>query len=230
VPAGHTARLGRVACGLAVAALAVVTPHASAADAKAPVPPSLTDVESAAEDLVDAALEGSRGDVLAKAAELKSGAHGSVTAALRAAGVTAAEVAVLGARANSVARVAQRGAFVTVALASNSVSALMPDLYAHFQGQVPPAVYRLDYLDREAQLRSLARQPRKVASSVRDLGSTWAGLRRKIVAAGGAKQAAAYSAHVSAMNRLERAGGARLRAEAVRGLALVDELEQVFTG
>jgi len=236
VPAGYTARTSLpgvatwVACGTVVAVLAIVAPHARGASAKAPVPSSLTDVESAAEDLVDAALEGNRGDVIADAAALKKGAHGSVTASLRAAGVSASEVAQLGARADRVAGVAQHGAFVTVALAANSVSALMSDLYAHFQARVPPAVYRLDYLDREAQLRSLARQTARVVTSARALGSTWAGLRRRVIAAGGTKQATAYSAHVSAMSRLARDGGTKLRAEAVRGLALVDELEQVFAG
>jgi hypothetical protein len=64
---------------------------------------------------------------------------------------------------------------------------------------------------------------------VKELGRTWIQVRRQVVTAGGAREATAYGVHVSAMKRLLSRGNAALQGEAVRGLALVDELEQVFT-
>ena len=64
---------------------------------------------------------------------------------------------------------------------------------------------------------------------MKELARTWAQVRPKVIAAGGTAQAAAYQAHVSALKRLPPAGRVKLQAEAVRGLALVDELENVFT-
>lgn len=227
-----------VAAGIVAGLLAVAAPpgrtavalgSASSLQSKAPVPASLTDVESAAEDIVDFALSGDRRSVIAKAATLEAAARGSVGTALAHAGVPSAKVALLKTRASRVAQLARAAPLVGVALAANAVSELMPSFYARFQGRVPASVFMLDYLDREAQLRSLARQPDKVAAAVKELGRTWSQVQPKVVAAGGAREATAYRAHVSAMKRLLSRGNAALQAEAVRGLALVDELEQVFT-
>jgi hypothetical protein len=147
--------------------------------------------------------------------------------ALLASGASAGQLSALKLRSNRVSQLAQRGGFVQVALAANAVSQIMPGLYARFADPVPPAVLALDYLDREAQLRSLAGQ-RNVGSLVAKLASTWAGLRPKVVAKGGGKDAAAFDKHVAAMKRLATNGGKQLRAEAVNGLNLVDELETVF--
>jgi hypothetical protein len=115
-----------------------------------------------------------------------------------------------------------------VLLAANSVSQLMPALYVHFADPVPPDIQALDYLDREAQFRSLAGQPAKVAAAVTELARTWSRVRPKVAAAGGAAEAAAYTAHVAALQRLSPTAAAKVQAEAVHGLDLVDRLEQVF--
>jgi hypothetical protein len=104
----------------------------------------------------------------------------------------------------------------------------MPDLYSRFADPVSAANFMLDYLDREAQLRSLAGQTRAVASAVKQLGPTWAKVRPRVVAAGGAREAAAFQKHVTAMQRLDPRAARKVQAEAVRGLALVDELEGAF--
>jgi hypothetical protein len=119
---------------------------------------------------------------------------------------------------------------VRVALAANAVSGLMPQLYAHFHDRVPPSVLMLDYLDREAQLRSLVLERAQVNVAVKRLASTWPPLRPKVVAAGGAAAAAAYDKHVAAMKRLVRGSLTAVRKEAVHGLVLVDALEHAFTG
>ena len=213
---------------LTVAAAPVALGSTASLQSKAPVPASLTDVESAAEDIVDFALAGDRRSVIAKASALEAAARGSVTTALADVGVPSARVTLLKKRANHVAQLARAAPLVGVALAANAVSELMPSFYARFQNRVPPSIFMLDYLDREAQLRSLARQPDQVAAAVKELGRTWGQVQPKVVSAGGAREAAAYRAHVSAMKRLLSRGNAALQAEAVRGLALVDELEQVF--
>ncbi len=212
----------------AAALTAAAISAAAAQSANAPIPASLSAAESDAEDIVDVALARSRSKVLLIASELKATANGATAAALRQAGVPRALIARLQQRANHLAAVAHAGRTVDVLLATNAVSQLMARLYAHFTDPVPPDIQALDYLDREAQFRSLARQPTKVAAAVKELAETWARVRPKVLAAGGAAEAAAYAAHVAAMERLDPAAAAKVQAEAVHGLDLVDRLEQVF--
>jgi hypothetical protein len=196
--------------------------------ARTPVPASLKEAESSAEDIVDFALSRQRAVAVETADGLKAAANGPAAAALRRAGVRPALIDELGRRANHLARLARTGSFLEIALAANAVSELMPNLYARFQNRVPAAVQKLDYLDREAHLRALAGQPRRVAIAVKQLGPTWSSLRPKVIAAGGVKVARAYQLHVAAMNRLAPEAGLKLQAEALHGLALVDTLERVF--
>ena len=212
---------------LAVWAVAALVLAAPASAAKGPIPAGLTAAESNAEDIVDVALAHNRAGVTSIARELRATANAQAVA-LRKDGVPAQLVTELEQRADRVARIADTGAYVDILLAANAVSALMPALYAHFASPVPPAIQTLDYLDREARFRSLAGQPAKVTAAVKALAHAWAGVRPRVVAAGGASQAAAYSQHVAAMSRLGPRSAARVQAEAVHGLELVDTLERVF--
>ena len=116
-----------------------------------------------------------------------------------------------------------------VALAANAVSGLMPTLYAHFDVAVPTAVLELDYLEREAQLRSLAHEDVAAGSAVEQLRRTWQRLRPQVVDSGGQDEAARFAEHLAAMERLRRERDASgLQEEAKNGLELVDELERVF--
>jgi hypothetical protein len=213
---------------LAAAVLAAAGPS-FATDQAGAVPSSLQAVESSAEDLVDFALAGDRRETVATAAELATRARGPAAASLARAGVAPAKIARLKRTASRVSQLAARGPLVRVALAANAVSGLMPELYAHFHDRVPPSVLTLDYLDREAQLRSLVLERARVDVAVKRLASTWAPLRPKVVAAGGSAPAAAYDKHVSAMKRLVRGSLTAVGKEAVHGLVLVDALEQAFT-
>jgi hypothetical protein len=195
---------------------------------KQPVPAILTSVESSAEDIVDLAVSRDRRNAVAEAERLEAATDGRRLAALTGAGVQAATIARLKERASRLARLAHNGAFVDVALAANSVSELMPGLYGRFQNPVPAAILTLDYLDREAQFRSIAGEDKQVARAVTELTRTWSGVRAKVVAAGGKSEAAAYSRHVAAMRRLAPGAAKTVRAEAVHGLELVDQMEQVF--
>jgi hypothetical protein len=214
-----------------VALLVAVTTAATlggAAVAKPPLPTVLVDTESSAEDIVDYALAGDRSRVVSTAARLKASADGPAASALARSGVPAATVTELTLRANRVARISRGASFVTVALAANAVSGLMPVLYGRFANRVPASILALDYFDREAELRSLARQPARVALAVEQLAGTWTRVRPKVVAAGGAAEAAAFQQHVVTIGRLEPTSGKQVRAEAARGLELVDRLEDVF--
>ena len=194
-----------------------------------PVPRSLGQVESGAEDAIDFARAGDRERVIKAARNLRRAAGGSAAADLRGAGAPQAEIALLQDRARRLERLASRGDFLQVSLLANQVSALMPPLYARFKDPVPAAVLQLDYLDREAQLRSLAGDQRTVRAAVGVLSSTWAKLRAQVIDAGGEKVAASFTRHVRVMQRLARSSDrAALQKEAVAGLELVDQLEDAF--
>jgi hypothetical protein len=205
------------------------TAAAPEARARPPVPASLTALESNAEDLVDQALAHDRAGVTAKANALVASAGGTTGATLRSAGASQFDVVSLKALVTIVGRLARAGSYTSIELAANAVSGRVTDLYAHFADPVPVAVRRLDYLDREAQLRSLAGKNRAVRPIVARLAATWAPLRRSVISHGGTSVAAAYTRHVAAMQRLAPTPGAAFRREAVNGLNLVDELEGVFS-
>jgi antitoxin (DNA-binding transcriptional repressor) of toxin-antitoxin stability system len=201
--------------------------EAAEVDSSSAVPKRLAAAESGAEDTIAAALSGDRSAVVADVASLREATGGSAKA-LASSGAPVAEVAELRRRTSRLVQVARTGSFVDVALAANAVSQLMPSLYRRFETRVPAEILTLDYLDREAQFRSLARQPAAVAVAVEQLGRTWAQVRTKVVAAGGAKEARDYQAHVARMERISPTAGRELQAEARRGLELVDQLESVF--
>jgi hypothetical protein len=193
------------------------------------VPASLGTVESGAEDTIDLARRGDRAAVVKTSRKLREAARGAAAADLRAAAVPADRIAALQDRARLVAALAPRAELLRVSLAANQVSALMPEFYARYADPVPPAVLKLDYLDREAQLRSLAGDRSSVRGAVRELSSTWATLRSQVIDAGGEKVAASFTRHVRAMQRLVRTSAqAPLQKEAVAGLELVDQLEDAF--
>jgi hypothetical protein len=212
-----------------VGGIAFAASAATSTLAKRPLPPLLITVESAAEDIVDLAFAQDREGVVIAARKLKIDATAALPV-LRRAGATSAQLKAVRARVTDVVAVAQYRPFIEVALAANAVSRLMPGFYVRFLAPVPPAVLELDYLDREAELDSLAGRRDLVRSLVDELSSTWAALRPKVLARGGRAEASAFTSHVAAMKRLARAGADKLlQREAVNGLALVDELEGVFS-
>ena len=215
-----------VAASIASAARAAAAPEAVA---RPPVPASLTGLESSAEDLVDVALAHDRTRVVATAATLSSSAGSATARALLAAGVTPSALSALRVRVAVVARLSHTGPYTSIALAANAVSAVVVTLYARFADPVPVAVRRLDYLDREAQLRSLAGQRKAVAPVVAQLTATWRPLQGAVVGHGG--QRSPPPTGVTS----RRCAGSRSRREA-RSAArrstasnIVDELETVFS-
>jgi hypothetical protein len=205
-----------------------VTTHSQAAKRKARIPASLGIVESGAEDTIDFAQAGNRARVVATARALQRAAEGPAAADLHEAGVPEDRIAELRSDAKLLKSIAPRAAFARVSLAANRISALMPEFYARYRDPVPPDVLRLDYLDREAQLRSLAGAQVSVPGVVNELSSTWTGLRPRVIDAGGRRVAARYARHVASMRRLAHGPRDALQREAGAGLALVDELEHQF--
>lgn len=222
-----------VAAGLAASAAAASAqaPLAAApAYGPGPVPKSVRAVESAAEDIIDLALKGQRGKVVAAAKVLRAGARGVAARDLRTAGVSAAQIVEFQHRANTVARLAPRGDLLRVALASNRAFSMVPGFFTHFTEPVPATVIRLDYLDFEAKLRSLAGDTQGLRRTIRILTTTWQGLRADVAAHGGATAVARYDAHIAALRALGgNAAPPATQAEAEHGLNLVDAIEAVYT-
>jgi hypothetical protein len=194
-----------------------------------PVPASLGRVESGAEDIIDYAHAGGRAKVVVTARRVRRTADGPAARDLRRAGVPEKRISALRDRARLLQSLAPRADLARVSLAANQISALMPELYARYKDPVPPDVLKLDYLDREAQLRSLAGDEPSVPPAVNDLSSTWTRLRPRVIEAGGRAVAARYTRHVVLMRRLARGSDPHaLQKEASSGLELVDELEHQF--
>jgi hypothetical protein len=193
--------------------------------------------ETAAEDVITFLLEHGKTAkappspalARAEAKTLKQLARGKAAAVLEGAGVSQPKLRAFRLRADRVDRLMGGGdSKLQVSLASNRVSQLMPGFYARYQDPVPPAVLRLDYLDRLIQLRSMAGQTAAVTRAIKSEESTSTKLRPQLVAAGGAKAARQYSAHLEGLKRDQRP--AAVQKQAVNGLDIVDTMEKVFLG
>jgi hypothetical protein len=223
--------LGASAGGIATATTGKGPPAspAPAAPAGSPVPVNVKRAETAAEDVIRYMEQGKVAKARAEANTLKTLAHTSVAAHLARAGVAQSTIRALQKRADQVAQLSTSGASrLSVSLAANHVSQLMPAFYAGYQDPVPPAVLQLDYLDRQIQLGSMAGQTGQVKRLVNGQSATWAKLRPQLVAAGGTQLARQYDAHLQALKR-DRSPTA-VQMQALKGLDLVDQIEKAFLG
>jgi hypothetical protein len=194
------------------------------------LPSAISATESSAEDLVDYARAKNRAKVVAGAEKLRNLAQGGAAqAALEKSKLPVGLIEGLAGRAQAIGQLAASAHFLEIALAANQVSGLMPNIYSYYSYSVPPSVLQLDYLDREAQFRSIANDLALTQGAIEKLASTWKELQPQVVKAGGAKEAGEYSRHVEAMRRLSQTfDRPAIRKEAAKGLVLVDELEGVF--
>jgi len=220
--------------GLAVAGCGGDNPPATTTDAAAAsgaIPDSLRTVESGAEDTTDFVLAGERAQAVDAANALNEAAQGQAAKDLATAGISAARIDELKARAAEVARIAPGGKPIDVALAANRAFELVPGFFAVYSDPVPAEVIELDYLDFEAKLQGIAGDSTEAASAIAQLDRTWSALRGEVVAAGGDSAAAQFDAHVAEMLRLTSAGtDQQIADEAQHGLDLVDEIEVVYAG
>lgn len=207
-----------------------VVPGASGT-ATDPIPQSVLDAESGAEDTIDLLLAGDRSKAIASATALNDVAHGQAATDLAAAGVSKAQIAEFQARAAEVARLAPTAEPLVTALASNRVFELVSQFLGVYDDVVPSKVITLDYLDFEAKLQALAGDRPAAESAITKLVATWEQLKPEVVAAGGEQAAASFDAHVTDMQDLLASGADdQLASEAQHGLDLVDEIEAVYTG
>lgn len=193
------------------------------------VPASVKRAETAAEDVTGYLEKGMPAKSRAEAQLLRQLAHGRAAADMRTGGVPSSTIKAFQQRADRVAKLSAGNApQLRVSLAANHVSQLMPAVYGRYTDPVPPAVLRLDYLDREIQLRSQAGQLDRQRAATAALAHTWKQVRPQLIAAGGSKVAIAYDSHVKAL----RAGGqpASIQQQALKGLDIVDQMENVFLG
>jgi hypothetical protein len=198
---------------------------------KGPIPASLRTAESASEDIIDLALQHKRDGVVARAKVLKAVADGPAARALHTSGAPAADIVEFQRRAAVVSRVATHAPFINLALASNAAFELVPAFFERYDSPVPGTVIRLDYLNFAAKLQSLKGDRRALGAAVRSLEGTWGRLRPHVVAARGARVAAAFDKHVRAMRALgANREPAKTQREAQHGLDLVDKLEHVYSG
>jgi len=170
---------GTLAGGLAAAQSSPAqTPKAVLpAVSKSTVPKPLTRAETAAEDVIGLLEKGNPAGSRSEARILRELAYGQASGALIRAGASEQQIRTFQQRADRTARLASTGARpVATSLAANSVSELMSGFYARFQDPVPAEVLKLDYLDREIQLRSQSgerrRHARRWVSSPRRGGSS----------------------------------------------------------
>ena len=191
------------------------------------VPASVTRAETAAEDVIGFLEKGQVAKSRSEARLLKQLVNGPAAADLRLAGVTSAQIRELQRRGDRVAQLSLSAATrLKISLAANNVSQLMPALYARFQDPVPASVLRLDYLDRQVQLASMAGNRSGVRAGVSSLATTWKQLRPAVVAVGAAPVAKQYDAHIKS---LRTATSPRvIQKQAVHGLDIVDQIEKAF--
>lgn len=202
-----------------------------AAAASSAIPDSLRTVEGGAEDTTDFVLAGERAHAVDAANALNEAAQGQAAKDLATAGISAARIDELKARAAEVARIAPGGKPIDVALAANRAFELVPGFFTAYSDPVPAEVIELDYLDFEAKLQGIAGDSTEAASAIAQLDRTWSALRGEVVAAGGDSAATQFDAHVAEMLQLTSAGtDQQIADEAQHGLDLVDELEVVYAG
>ncbi len=236
---GATAAGGLAACGDSSSKQATAaSPQSAAASTTkhSTVPTSLKRAETAAEDVITYLEHGKTPKSppasqlsRAEATTLRRLAHGQAAAELKRAGVTQGQIREFRQRADRVDQLSRGGSSkLQVSLAANHVSQLMPGFYARYQDPVPPAVLRLDYLDRQIELRSMAGQTGQVRRLVTAEGSTWAKLRPQLVAAGGNDVARQYDAHLQALKQDK--SPTAVQKQALSGLDIVDLMETAFLG
>jgi hypothetical protein len=193
------------------------------------LPAGIQRAETAAEDVIKYLEEGKTAKAQAEAATLKGLAHGAAAAELKRVGVPQPKIGAFQQRADLLQQLSTRGApKLRTSLAANHVSQLMPGFYARYRDPVPPAVLRLDYLDRQIQLRSKVGHAGQVRRLVKSEGTTWAKLRPQLVAAGGMQVASQYDAHLQALKQDK--SPAAVQKQALKGLDLVDLMEKAFLG
>lgn len=112
-----------------------------------------------------------------------------------------AHVRALHARVSSVADLAARGAWEATAQVANQVLRVVGEVYASCGDPIGARLIKLEYLEREIDLRCQAGQFRAVDAAVEELRATWDALRQRTGASGGDTVAIEYDLHIGVLER-----------------------------
>lgn len=220
---------------MAVAALAVMGSDVAANEATPAVkgetklacpstriPPELTRLESAAEDIGDDVAQGRTG----KARQLSFGASRDLDAlasVIAPALVAAARMHLATTRTAIESRRPLDAQFAANELASDVV-----DMFSSYRPVVPVEVMRLDVLLRRAQLEGQANLPMRAESPLQQTQAIWTALRNHAPLAG-TSAARRFDREIVAVHSAVAAGDAKaLRRNAGVALEAVDALERVY--
>jgi hypothetical protein len=217
------AALAVSACGQGTQADGEVAQDAAA---RRGIPQAVLDFEALAEDTYDKALSGDAGGVKAAAASMQSRWKKLRKTVLRA-GLKDASARSLD---KSVARLASLSASpagnLQLARAANAVTDAMDDIFALYHPKAPPELMTLDFLGRELELDARTPDLHAGATHRQELQSEWAGVRPKVIKAGGEKEATGVDDALAAAGRAIAQGDeAELEKQAQAELELVDAIE-----
>ncbi len=187
---------------------------------------AVLDFEALAEDTYDKALSGDAGGVHAAAASIQSRWKKLRKTVVRA-GLKEASARALD---RSVARLVSLSASAAdtlqLARAANAVTDTMDDIFALYHPKAPPELMTLDFLGRELMLDARTPDLHAGAAHRKDLQSEWAGVRPKVIKAGGEKEATGMDDTLAAADRAIAQGDqAELEKQAQSELELVDAIE-----
>jgi hypothetical protein len=197
------------------------------AKARRGIPQAVLDFESLAEDTYDTALSGNLAAVQ-KAAGALSDSWKKLRKTVVHDGLKDASVRALD---RSVARLSSLSETntdsVELARAANAVSDTMDDVFALYHPKVPPEILSLDFLGREIVLDCKATDAVAAARDLKTLEKEWAGLRPKVIKAGGSTIATDLDDVLRAARRaLSGSDWAALQKQAEAALELVDSMEK----
>ena len=186
----------------------------------------LTEVAEIARHLVDELDGGTAANVRRDAERLNVLAH---TEAPAGADLDSTFAGALRSRATSVTGLAARSRSpLAIAQAANGVIRLIADHPDVFEDSAAPELLSLDYLEREAQLRSLAGQHLAVTAVVERAVAVWPRLRRRLIAAGANELAQQFDAHLEELSRHQSAAG--IRDATRRGRQLIALMRTIVQG
>lgn len=109
---------------------------------------------------------------------------------------------------------------------ANQVTFIVADLTAKYNPPIPVEVTKLDYYGRELEIWSMAKDDAKLKSTAQNLRQTWNGVKPKVEAKGGAKQAQNFEMLVAKLDAAQNTNDYAKVAAPI--LDEVDNLEKVF--
>lgn len=205
------------------------SPVPASASAERALPRALDALESGAEDAYDYALAGQTARVATAAQRIGERWQGYRTTAASA-GASSEVLSEMDAAVRGLEGALRASADpVTLARATNAISAPMDDLFALYDTPVPSSVLELDYLGREVALDARQGSFDAAGTHLDRLEHVFTSVRRAALAQDGQREVEEFQGSVNAMRAATVARDAhQLEVAANAELELVDGLEHVF--